>query len=87
MKTLADFKRAMVIGSKWSCFNHLYHSDMGVRTCAHVDTVKFGFKSDKGISFCDWPRAADLKIEDGAVNIYGKWGDEVRLKLTYREVV
>jgi hypothetical protein len=77
MKTLADFKRAMKIGTKWKASCHLGHTAyLGVRECKHVDSVKFGFLVTEGISaghisFCDWPKASNFAVNDkGQVEIY-----------------
>lgn len=92
MKTLADFKRALTLGSKWSCYNHLYNSDMGVREVSMVRSNSFGFRviresGEEVTSLCDFPKASDIEItSNGTVNIYGIWRDSRRIKLSYRQV-
>lgn len=87
MKTLADFKRAMKVGSYWTGFNHLYKSSLGLREVSKVQSNAFAFLIPESgqNSWCDFPKAKDIEFgEDGSVNIYGKWRDEERvLKMTY----
>lgn len=91
MKTLADFKRALRVGSKWEGFNHYYQSSLGVREVSKVQSNSFAFKivDDKGEernSWCDFPKAKDIKFkEDGTVEIYKEWCDGYQLLLTYKE--
>lgn len=88
MKTLADFKRAMSVGTKWEGFNHYYNSSLGVRECSKSQTDSFAFRTEKGEnSWSDYPKAKDIKfLEDGTVEIYKTWHNEYRLMLSYKQV-
>lgn len=43
MKTLADFKRALTIGSKWHTFHNLYNNDMGIGVVVNKNSVSVQF--------------------------------------------
>lgn len=78
--SLASLKRFMSIGQKWDC-SMLIESAViwtpGIRELAYIDTVKFGFRTDKGtISYCDWPKAKEL------VFINNPDKEEVKFKIT-----
>ena len=56
IKTIADFKRAMIPGTFWEC-THKYigknpskPKSLGLRECVLNNSVDFGFKTEKGIS-------------------------------------
>lgn len=83
MKTLADIRRAMVVGSKWHCFNHLFNKDMGVREISIKRTNAVAFKTGAGNSWIEFPKASEVKIhEDG--NGFDVFDNEVIL-LTYKK--
>jgi hypothetical protein len=71
IKTIADFKRAMTVGTFWEA-THRFIGDnpsapksLGVRECGLNNTVNFGFKTDRGtISYCDWPKKAEFSTSD-----------------------
>jgi len=71
IKTIADFKRAMVPGTCWEAI-HRYIGDnpsepksLGIRECGLNNTVDFGFKTDRGtISHCQWPTKATFSTSD-----------------------
>jgi hypothetical protein len=89
MKTIADLKRAMIAGSKWACYNHIYQTDMGIRQVSKTDSVKVAFMTRKdGVwinSYFNWPSKKDVEFEGDKVNIY--WEEtkntERKLALTY----
>ena len=91
MKTLADFKRALTLGSKWHAM-HASGQDIGIRTVAKVQTESVAFKRDdrEELSWVYFPKASLFSIsESGEALIY--WpprneGEERRLILTYRKV-
>jgi hypothetical protein len=91
VKTLADFKRALTVGSKWEGFNHYYQSSFGVREVSKVQSNSFAFKTinskgEETNSWSDFPKAKDIKFkEDGTVEIYTQWCDGYRLMLSYKE--
>lgn len=92
MKTLADFKRALTLNSKWDCFNHFYGCSLGIREVSKVQNNSFAFKTLKDNqeeinSWCDFPKSKDIKFkEDGSVDIYCQWDGEYRLMLTYKKI-
>jgi hypothetical protein len=91
MKTLADFKRALVIGSEWEAFNHYYQSSLGIRAVGKVQSNCFAFityrNGESNLSYCDFPLSKDIKFrEDGTVEIYKEWCDGYRLMMTYKKV-
>ena len=102
MKSIADFKRAMKLGTVWHTYHNLYHSDMGIRECSKINTVGFGFKTVRqdgsiGTSHCEWPTKDLVEFVDGAVLIYyppykkfDEHYNEIemprRLVLTYKQV-
>jgi hypothetical protein len=100
MKTLADFKRAMKVGTRWSGYNHLYKSNMGVREVSKVKSTSFAFRMQKDDgsfvdSWCDFPKAPNIEfMDDGTVNIYAETNyyfgsehnTERKLLLSYKQV-
>jgi hypothetical protein len=91
MKTLADFKRALTVGSTWSCYNSLYNMSFGIRKVACVKSNKVGFETEEGgISWLYFPVATEFEINKltGAAEIYHPECDEKpkRLILTYSKV-
>ena len=65
MKTIADLKRKLVVGSKWhtvwKCRDT--ESDMGVRKVNRIQSNSFGFESKKHpgeSSWCDWPKKSEV---------------------------
>jgi hypothetical protein len=90
MKTLADFKRALTVGSKWHTFNHLYQADMGIREVSKTQSNCVYFKTTRPDgSICDsridFPSADNVEFaDDDKVNIYTfNPHDGRRLILTY----
>lgn len=94
MKTLADFKRAIQIGTKWEGFNHLYKRTMGIREVSKVQSTRFAFRTvretgEEVHSWTDFPKASDLVIrEDGTVDIYFvcSYTKERKPMLSYKKV-
>lgn len=76
MKTLADFKRALTIGSKWSCVHELHHCDYGTREIVFKDSVKVGFKVIDGflkgmkVSYLYFPKADLIEFHEQEVHIF-----------------
>ncbi|MEE9356585.1 MAG: hypothetical protein V3U75_13425 [Methylococcaceae bacterium] len=71
MKTIADFKRKMIKGSKWHTvhqFNGQAAKDLGVRECTLVQSNCFGLATvtPTGLrtSYCDWPKKVEFKPVD-----------------------
>lgn len=73
MKTQADFKRAMVVGSKWTSVHCRSGQKVTGRECLEVAGKGFaltrmaqGATADQGKSWCDWGKAANMEFsEDG----------------------
>ena len=88
MNTLADLKRAMVVGTAWHCYNHLFEKDMGTRRVSRVMSNKVAFETirpDGSMvdSWFDFPKSKDIEFIGGhaaTISYDGKLG------LTYRLV-
>jgi hypothetical protein len=86
MKTLADLKRAMEVGTKWKGVNHYYPCHFGVRPITKKNSVGVYFETvrEDRIVECllEWPKASNVEFgEDGEVKIFCKWGDDERYHL------
>jgi hypothetical protein len=89
MKSIADFKRAMILGTTWEA-NAQYIGDfpsspktLGVRDCGLNNTVGFGFITESGsISHSDWPKKSEFSVQDGVVTIE----KEGFVRLTYKKI-
>lgn len=71
MKTLADVKRKMTLGSKWHSVQ-LFEGgqDLGVREIGKVQTNAVAFlKADGKLSWLWWPKAMDVKVEENSFTI------------------
>lgn len=91
MKTLADFKRALTIGSKWQAL-HASGQDLGVREVAKVQSSSVAFKREgkEDFSWLEFPKATEFQInERGEAEIYWPacevYEKPRRLILTYRK--
>jgi hypothetical protein len=66
VKTIADIKRKMVVGSVWHTLWEACGcktSNMGERRCGVVQSNSFGFDSKKNFgefSWCDWPKKSEV---------------------------
>ena len=82
MKTLADFKRTIKRGQKWSGYHHIGHKDLGIREVVAVLSNAFAFQdpNHNRPSWCDFPKAKDIEVMGDTVKIcQGK-----TLVLTYK---
>ncbi len=100
MKTIADFKRALTLGSKWQATWHspdgAYTTDLGTRKVGVVKSNRFGFEriGENGeiiLSWCEFPKAANFAVNDkGQVEIYHPASEAYnlprRLALTYTKL-
>lgn len=100
MKTLADFKRAMIIGSRWKGFNHMYNKPIETREVSHVRTSDFAFNHPREdgtfvSSWASFPTARNIEfLADGTANIYAESNynigseriHERKLILSYKQV-
>lgn len=90
MKTVADFKRSMTVGTVWKATHAFIGAnpsptkDMGTRECGLANTANFAFKNPESgeLSYCDWPKKAEFSYNDGVVTIE----KEGFVKLTYEKV-
>jgi len=72
MKTIADFKRAVTVGSKWHTTHNFVTNginepikDMGVREVGKVQSNCFAFRTLSGeLSYCDWPTKKEFSVEN-----------------------
>jgi hypothetical protein len=71
IKTIADFKRAMVPGTFWEA-QHRYTNNnptppksLGIREVGKAQSNSFAFKTDRGtLSWCDWPKKSEFSTSD-----------------------
>lgn len=84
---LKQFKQFMKesIGKNFSCKQYIFKEgkpvllwDAGIRELNFVDTVKFGFKTGKGTSYCDFPKASEFMI------INNRLAGDTKDNLSYR---
>lgn len=71
MKTLADVKRKMTLGSKWHSVQ-LFEGgrDLGVREIGKVQGNAVAFlKHDGKLSWLWWPKAKDVRVEENSFTI------------------
>lgn len=71
MKTLADVKRKMTLGSKWHCVRVFSNNEnMGVREIGKVQSNAVAFlKPDGKLSWLWWPKAKDVQVEGDSFTI------------------
>jgi len=76
MKTFADFKRNLTVGSKWATFNHVYQKDLGIGEVVKKQTNAVCFKrvvdGEEKNSWFHFPGASEIEIVDGSINVYTK---------------
>lgn len=88
IKTIADFKRAMLPGTFWYA-THRYTDNnptpkkyLGLRECGLNNSVDFGFKTGKApngsISHCSWPKKSQFSTIDN--------GNTVVIKTSFCEL-
>lgn len=89
MKSIADFKRKMIKGSKWETirrFKDKPETTMDVRECVLVQSNSFGLNTvtktgETRTSYCDWPKKSEatfidentIKIDFGYGELIYKW--------------
>ena len=88
MKTLADFKKRLQVGTKLETFNHNLNVSFGTRVISIVQTNAFALDTlrDGNIieSWCQYPKASDFEILDNnTALIYWGSGDKREPILTY----
>jgi len=91
MKTLADFKRAMIVGSKWETIKHFKDNlteTTPVRECSKRQANSFAFRTtlpDGRIADCwlDFPKAKDVEfLNNDTITIKNNWGTAIYKKVT-----
>lgn len=73
MRTLADFKRALTLGSKWKTHYHPLHEYWGKGEVVKVTGKAVAFKREglASHSWLDFPPATHIRFNDeGGVEIY-----------------
>jgi len=60
INSIAALKRFMVVGQKWDCIQPETGFAPGVRELAVKNSVGIGFKTPKGISYLNWPKAKEV---------------------------
>lgn len=84
MKTFAEFKRALTLGTLVHTVHHqtitgrdesgisvLGDKDMGTRPVSIVQTNAIAFRTEKGTdSWIHWPAAKDVVIKDNTMIVY-----------------
>lgn len=84
MRTLADFKRALKVGSKWELRNHLWDGmPLAIRIVEKIQSKAVAFRVKDGLTWLTFPKAKQVKIRDGVVEIYSTVGT---LLLSYKAV-
>jgi len=79
VKTIADFKRAMTLGSIWKTTHHFEggkKSSLGVHMCISINTVRFCLvKVEDGlpVSYANWPKATQYSFINGVAFIDKGW--------------
>jgi len=76
IKTIADFKRSMVVGSTWET-THKYTTNnpippksLGIRKVGKVQSNSFAFITDSGnLSWCDWPKKSEFSVVDNGTTV------------------
>lgn len=87
MKTLADFRRAAVVGSRWQCVNHklphvsgLREITAGTRVLSYTATLADGTIVSNGR--LELPRATDCRIDGDSIYFLTPGTDEVAFTWT-----
>jgi len=82
MKTLADLKRAMKLGSRWKT-THAYgfFSKNKIREIVEVKTSKVGFFTERDdgktvVSWFEFPKSTELTFNENIVEIRPVWWKE-----------
>ncbi len=88
MKTLADFKRRLTVGTQVET-NHLKLGSFGIRPISIVQSNSFAFKTTRDgrlvDSWCEYPKAKDIEfIDKDTVRIYWGEGDKREPILEYK---
>ena len=70
MKTIADIKRKMTLGSEWHCIHHGFspdwvRNDMGIRPISIVQSNAVAFRTHKGTdSWIQFPKKNQVIFHD-----------------------
>jgi hypothetical protein len=85
MRSPADFKRAMTVGTEVDTVNHVYPELSGRRRVLRTQTARFcmslpeshpRFAATPGGSWLDWPKAIECVFDGSSVTITrSDWGD------------
>ncbi len=88
MKTLADFKRALTLGSEWEAYYGPNLQPLGKRSVGRVMSNGVGFNTERGtLSYFYYPKASLLRfLNEDTVEVYEFSEEGLYLILTYRRV-
>lgn len=92
MKTIADIKRAMTLGSKWHAIHHGFSptwepKDLGIREITIVQQKSVAFKNERGNSWVQIPTRDQVVFHgEDSFSIIDK-GFGLKPLLTYRRVL
>lgn len=91
MRTLADFKRALTLGSSWQTYHVLNGCvDMGIRTVGKVQSNGVWFKSPakEKMSWLDFPAASEIECNGDEARVFWPASEYAprRHVLTYKKV-
>ena len=93
IKNLSQFKKALVIGSKWHCFHYGFSSeheakDMGIRPVSIKQTNSVAFKTIRtdGTECDSWHgfgKASQYTFENGKVQVLNKCAGNNKVLMEY----
>lgn len=81
MRTVADFRRAAVVGSRWRCVNHLHPHVSGERVVtAGTSVLRYSFTKADGSTGTngrlEFPKAAACRISGDTVEFLYEAGSD-----------
>jgi hypothetical protein len=74
-KSISEFKKNLAVGDSVHCYNHIQKKDMGIRKVSIVQTNSFALATPQAgsnevkDSWCDYPKASMVKIEDNVLTV------------------
>ncbi len=90
MKTLADFRREMKVGTRWEGYHYGEEKYLPEREVKNVDRNRFSFYDPETNveSGCNFPKSSHIEFDsEGWVNIYfHPWGGDRFKALGYKKV-
>jgi len=87
MKNLAEFKRALSLGSEWATFHMLANKDLGTRNVDSVQSNAVTFSMPGGeSSWLYFPKASDCRFDPDDPNVVTIMEDGLQL-LRYTRII